>query len=103
MMDPAQLERCDLYWHISLAVISISFILCSITVLLRILTTHFLSKPTKPDDRRFTLAEWTMTAAFVSALRSKVELSLSDEIMRAGLEPCHLYLKYMSLVATQIR
>ena len=68
MMDPAQLDRCNNNWNVSLVVIIVLFPVSSITVLLRILTMLSLPKSTKASDRRFTLAEWTMIAAFVRAL-----------------------------------
>ena len=71
MMDPAQLDRCNNNWNVSLVVIIVLFPVSSITVLLRILTMLSLPKPIKAGDRRFTFAEWTMIAAFVRALRSE--------------------------------
>ena len=72
MMDLAQLDRCNNKYNVSLVVIFFLFSVTSITVLLRILTMLLsLPKPTKVGDRRFALAEWTMIAAFVCAIRSE--------------------------------
>ena len=65
MMDPAQLDRCDYNWNISLIVIGFSFSVCLITVLLRYFTMRSLLKPI------FTWAEKTMFAAFVTTLHSE--------------------------------
>ena len=70
-MDLAQLDSCNNKWKVSLIVIILLFFVTVTTVLLRILTMLSLPKPTKVDDRRFTLADWTMIAAFVGALRSE--------------------------------
>ena len=71
MMDPAQLDRCNIKWNDSRFVIIFLFSGSSITVFLRILTTLSFPKPTNIGDRRFTLADWTMIAAYVRALRSE--------------------------------
>ena len=63
MMDPAQLDRCDFNWKVSLVVIGFSFSVCFITVLLRYFTMRSLPKPI------LTWAEKTMFAAFVTTLR----------------------------------
>ena len=99
-MDPAQLDRVNHNWNVSLIVIVISIFVCSVFLVLRILTTLSLPKPTNVGDRRFTLAEWTMITAYVRILPSKVKLSQSNRIMRAGLGCCHLCFEPISLVTT---
>ena len=72
MMDLAQLDSCKNKWKVSLVVIIFLFAVSSSTVFLRILTMLLsLPKPTKVGDRRFTLADWTMIAAYVCAIRSE--------------------------------
>ena len=102
-MDPAQLDRWNNNWKVTLAFVITLFFINWITVLFLILTMLSFPKPTKDGDHRFTLAGWTMTAAFVRAVRSKLKLSLSDEIMRADLHHCHLCPRKISLVTTRIR
>ena len=70
-MDSAQINRWNYNWNVSLVLIIVLFSADSITVLLRILTVLSLPKPTRVGHRRFTLAEWTMIAAFVRTLRAE--------------------------------
>ena len=71
MMNPAQIDRCNTNWNDSLVIIIVLFVVSSITVPLRVLTMLSFPKPTNIGDRRFSLADWTMIAAYVRALRSE--------------------------------